>query len=209
MNSVPEPEAFEPYGPAQYAGHPAALEAAASLRSPALGARPQWGSLLPLPSRPARAPSHNARVRGFLRYRLSQLAHQGQQATVAEPERMAFRSLLGARHYAHSLDLNGYALNLEYAYQSPRGPIYVITGTANGFADGPLTGTGWARACTCPDFEKRRGPAREQLAGEARCCKHMRLFLAIVHLWQGQRPWVGCVPAAYLRAGEGFQLQAF
>ena len=203
MHSVPELRA-------ELSAHPAALEQEAVERSPLRGGvRPQWAALLPVPSRPVRVPSHNARVRGYLAYRQTQLAAQGQRVIVAEPERMAFRALLGARHVPHTADLRGYALNLEYVYQSPRGGEYVITGYVWGFGDGPLTGDGYARSCTCPDFQKRRGPARDQVHGEERCCKHMRLFLAIAHLWQGQWPWIGGIPTSHLLPGEGFILREF
>ena len=210
MNSVPEQEA-------EWSAHPAAVEAAASLREVALGVRPQWAALPPVPSRPLRVPSHNARVAAFLAFRQSQSAAQGRQLIVAEPHRMAFRSLLGARRVPY-----GYALNLEYVYQSPRLPrsgevsasprggcAYVIIGHVWGYEDGPLTGKGYARSCTCPDFQKRQGVARDQIQGEERCCKHMRLFLALAHLWQGQIPWVGVVPAYYQKPGDGFTLREF
>ena len=197
MNSVPEQEA-------ELSAHPAAIEAAASLRSVAVGVRPQWASLPPVPSRPARVPSHNARVAAFLALRQSQSAAQGRQLIVAEPQRMAFRSLLGVRSVPY-----GYALNMEYAYQSPRGCAYVIVGHIWGYEDGPLTGKGYARSCTCPDFQKRQGAARDQIYGEERCCKHMRLFLALAHLWQGQIPWVGAIPAYYLLPTDGFKLREF
>ena len=59
-----------------YADHPATREQEAVDRSPiTVGFRPQWASLLVTsPTRPLRAPSHNARVAGFLASRLSQQA---------------------------------------------------------------------------------------------------------------------------------------
>ena len=199
MLSVPEMAA-------QFADHPAAQEAAASFRSPATGVRAQWEDRFPIvtPDRPLRAPSFNARLAGFLAFRQSQMAAQGQRVIVAEPQRMAFRSLLGARRVEF-----GFALNLEYVYQSPRGGEYVVTGFVTGYEDGRLTGEAWARGCTCPDFQKRRGPARDQILGEERCCKHMRLFLAMAHLWQGQIPWIGGVPAQHRYPAEGWIVQEF
>ena len=203
MSILPEnrPEMAE-----AYAGHPAAVEAAASLLDPARGLRPTRSSRLPVPSRPARAVTLNARVNGFLAYRQSQLAAQGQPVTVAESSRLAFRSLLGVRAVPF-----GFALNMEFVYQSPRagGLAYVLTGYTTGYDDGRLTGHAWARECSCPDFQKRRGPARDQLAGDTRCCKHMRLFLALAYLWQGQIAWVGGVPAEHQAAGEGWTIQPF
>lgn len=158
MNSIPKVSA-------ELSAHPAAAEAAASLRSLASGVRPQWSGLLPVPSRPLRVPGHNARVGGYLAYRQSQLAAQGHRIVVAEPRRLLFRSLLGARRVQ-----NGFALNLEFVYRSPRGIEYVLTGYVCGYEDGRLTGTGWARECSCPDFQKRRGAARDQIVGEERCC---------------------------------------
>ena len=158
MSSVPE------FGE-QFVSHPAALEAAAAMRSTASGVRPQWEDRLPVPSRPVRVPAHNARVNGFLSYRQAQAKAQGQSLIVAEPHRLAFRSLIGARRIPF-----GYALNLEYAYYSPSGRIYTLTGFATGHDDGRLTGEAYARECSCPDFQKRRGPARDQVRGEVRCC---------------------------------------
>ena len=197
MSSVPE------FGE-QFANHPAAQEAAAAMRSTASGVRPQWEDRLPVPSRPVRVPAHNARVNGFLSYRQSQLAARGERLIVAEPHRFVFRSLIGARRVEF-----GYALNLEYVYHSPSGRDYVITGFATGHGDGLLTGEGYARACTCPDFQKRQGPGRDQIQGEARCCKHMRLFLAVVHLWAGQLPWIGGAPKEHLMPGEVWVLRVF
>jgi hypothetical protein len=205
MTSVPQSaEIFQHEMAPLYAGEPAAAEAAASLRSLTDGLRAQFTDRQPIASRPPRVPSHNARVTGFLAYRQSQLAAQGQRVIVAIPERMAFRSLLGARRLSF-----GYALNLEYVYYSPQGGEYVITGAIEGYDDGRLTGEAYARSCTCPDFQKRRGAGRDQLQGEARCCKHMRLLLAMAHLWQGQLPWVGGVPAEHLLPGEGWVLREF
>lgn len=201
MNSVPDDQ---PEMVAQLAQHPAAQEAAADLHSLATGLRPQHSEFAPIPSRPVRVPCHNARVRGFLAYRQAQFEARGERLIVAEPHRLAFRSLIGARRVP-----NGYALNLEYAYYSPSGRVYVLTGFALGNDDGPLTGEAYARECSCPDFQKRRGEARDQIRGEARCCKHMRLFLAVVHLWQGQLPWIGGVPKAHLLPGEAWVLRVF
>lgn len=197
MDSLPEIGA-------QFANHPAALEAAAAMRSPANGVRPQWEDRLPVPTRPIRVPGHNARVNGFLSYRQAQAAAQGSRLIVAEPHRLAFRSLLGARRIPY-----GFALNLEYAYHSPTGREYVLTGFAMGYDDGILTGEGYARECSCPDFQKRRGPGRDQVRGEDRCCKHMRLFLAVMYLWQGQLPWIGGIPKEQLLPGEAWVLRVF
>lgn len=212
MSIVPETRAFAPEMAAQYAGHPAAVEAAASLVSRARGLRPQWSALPVGPSAgyTLRGSSLNARLSSLLTARQAQLAARGERVSVAEPQRLAFRSLLGARRVAHQLDLHGYALNLEFAYQSPSGAEYVLSGIVTGFADGPLTGEGWARECSCPDFQKRRGAGRDKLRGEARCCKHMRLFLLLASQWRGELPWVGAVPRFYQPAGkEAFQLREF
>ncbi len=197
MSSVPE------FGE-QFVNHPGAEEAAAAMRSTASGIRPQWEDRLPVPTRPVRVPNHNARVGGFLAYRQAQLAARGERIVVAEPRRFVFRSLIGARRVPY-----GYALNLEFVYHSPSGRDYVITGFALGEDDGLLTGEGHARACSCPDFQKRQGPARDQLRGEERCCKHMRLFLAVVHLWKGQLPWIGGIPKEHLLPGEVWVLRVF
>jgi len=210
MSILPETWSETPDTPSElaefYADHPATLEQEEVDRSPlTIGFRPQWANLLVTPpTRPLRAPSHNARVAGFLASRLSQQAGQGRPVTVADPRRMSFRALLGARHIAY-----GFALNMSYVYYSPRGCSYVITGYATGYTDGRLTGAGYARDCTCPDFEKRRGPARDQIHGEERCCKHMRLFLAMVYLWQGQMPWIGGIPAQHQIKGAAFVLREF
>ena len=197
MSSVPE------FGE-QFANHPAAEEAAAAMCSSASGVRPQWEDRLPIPTRPVRVPNHNARVGGFLAYRQAQLAARGERVVVAEPRRFVFRSLIGARRVPF-----GYALNLEFVYHSPSGRDYVVTGFALGEDDGLLTGEGHARACSCPDFQKRQGPGRDQLRGEARCCKHMRLFLTVVHLWKGQLPWIGGIPKEQLLPGEAWVLRVF
>ena len=201
MNSVPE---ICPEMSAELSAHPAAVEAAASLRSVATGLRPQWSGLAPVPSRPLRVPAHNARVAGYLAHRQAKFAALGQRIPVAEPHRLLFRSLLGARRIQ-----NGFALNLEFVYHSPRGIEYVLTGFVTGYDDGCLTGTGWARECSCPDFQKRQGAARDQIIGEERCCKHMRLFLAVAHSWRGQQAWIGGVPAEHRYPGEGFTLREF
>jgi len=197
MNSIPKVSA-------ELSAHPAAAEAEASLRSLASGVRPQWSGLCPVPSRPLRVPGHNARVASYLAHRQAKFAALGQRIVVAEPHRLLFRSLLGARRVDY-----GFALNLEFVYRSPRGIEYVLTGYVCGYEDGRLTGTGWARECSCPDFQKRRGAARDQIVGEERCCKHMRLFLAVAHLWEGQQAWIGGVPAEHRLPGEGFTLREF
>jgi len=204
MDSVPEDAA-------DLASHPAAIEAAAELNSCAEGLRPQW---VQIPSvagdlRVVRPPTLNIRL--AQRLALRQAAHEmmGQYAEVAEPHRLAFRSLLGARRVQLSETSKGYALNMEFAYRSPRGCVYVVTGVALGQEDGPLTGEGWARGCSCPDFGKRRGPGRDSLRGEARCCKHMRLLLALISEWRGSLPWVGCASRHYQKPGDGFKLQEF
>ena len=197
MDSVPE---FSE----QFANHPAAQEAAADLQSLATGLRPQYSEFLPVPSRPVRVPAHNARVNGFLAYRQSQIAARGERVIVAEPRRLVFRSLLAARRVP-----NGYALNLKYVYHSPSGRDYVLTGFALGYDDGLVNGEGYARACSCSDFQKWQGPARDQLRGEERRCKHMRLSLAVVHLWAGQLPWIGGVPKKHLLPGEVWVLRVF
>ena len=200
-----------PESGAQCALQSATAEAAASLHSDVRGVRPQWAALPIGPSlgHTLRAPSLNARLACLISNRQAQLAARGQHVIVAEPHRLAFRSLLGVRRVGHELDLHGYALNMEFTYRSPSGKVYILSGVAKGFADGPLTGQGWARECSCPDFQKRRGPARDSLRGEERCCKHMRLFLVLVSQWQGSLPWVGCVSRFYQVQGEGFQLQEF
>lgn len=187
-----------------FAQHPAALEAAAEMNSQATGLRPQCTSRLPIPSRPIRVPSHNARISGFLAFRQAAQSVLGKSLSVAEPRRLVFRSLLGARHTAE-----GFALNMEFAYHSERGCSYIVTGFAVGCEAGRLSGEGWARSCSCPDFQKRRGPAVSQLQGEARCCKHMRLLLAVMESWQGQAPWMGGISAEYCLPGELFKLAVF
>ena len=81
MNSVPQVSA-------ELSAHPAAVEAAASLRSLATGLRPQWSGLAPVPSRPLRVPAHNARVAGYLAHRQAKFAALGQRIPVAEPRRL-------------------------------------------------------------------------------------------------------------------------
>ena len=200
-----------PESGAQCALQSATAEAAASLHSDVRGIRPQWAALPLGPSlgHTLRAPSLNVRLACLIANRQAQLAARGQRVIVAEPHRLAFRSLLGVRRVGHELDLHGYALNMEFTYRSPSGKVYILSGVAKGFADGPLTGQGWARECSCPDFQKRRGPARDSLRGEERCCKHMRLFLAVMHLWQGQLPWIGGIPKEQLLPGEAWVLRVF
>jgi len=187
-----------------FAQHPAALEAAAEMNSQATGLRPQCSDRQPILSRPVRIPSHNARISGFLAFRQAAQSVLGKSLSVAEPRRLVFRSVLGVRQTEE-----GFAINLEFVYHSDRGCSYDVTGFAVGCEAGRLSGEGWARACTCPDFQKRHGPGRDQLQGEARCCKHMRLLLAVIESWQGQAPWIGGVPAEYQLPGEPFQLRCF
>ena len=84
MTSVPETaEIFQHEMAPLYASHPAAEEAAASLRSVTGGLRVQFTDRRPVATGPDRVPSHNARVAGFLASRQSQLAAQGQCGSVA------------------------------------------------------------------------------------------------------------------------------
>ena len=192
---------------AHYADHPGTAEAAASLRSPVGGVRPQWQALpaMPSPGHTPRRPTLNNRLSALAQSAWVQSYAAGESGIgFAEPVRLAFRSLLGSVEVP-----GGYALNLEYVYSSPRGCQYVVTGVAWGEASGPLTGRGWARACTCPDFTKKRGPARDQISGPARCCKHMRLLVLLIGQWQGCLPWMGGVPSLHQRPSEGFTLLPF
>ena len=93
------------------------------------------------------------------------------------PERLVCRQVLGVARASF-----GYAVNLRFAYRGTQPEPYIVEGYVTGYDDGPLTGEAHARSCSCPDFEKRRGPARDQLRGEERCCKHMVLFLLLASL---------------------------
>ena len=204
MNSVPEMAA-------ELAAHPAALEEAARQRSVSRGLVPQYSALPVVNDQPKTGHQITLNIRLDSLLAAIQAQHQarGERFTVAIASRLAFRSLLGARPVALAADPLGYALNMEYVYYSPSGGEYIVEGFATGFGDGPLTGNGWARSCSCPDFLKRRGPAVGQLRGDARCCKHMRLLLLLISQWRGELPWVGRVPAYYQSPGEAFQLQPF
>lgn len=91
----------------------------------------------------------------------------------------------------------GYAVNLQFVYHGRQPEPYIVEGYVTGYDDGPLTGQSHARSCTCPDFTKRRGPSRDLLHGEGRCCKHMILFRLLACTWQGRMPWGGILGMAF------------
>ena len=159
---------------------------------------------LPIPN-PNRLTGRPAQLNAQLAAVLSSRWACGARGTAPLPQWFFFSELLGVRRIPF-----GYALNLRYVYYGRQAAPYIVEGVATGFEDGPLTGESYARSCTCPDFTKRRGEGRDALRGEARCCKHMILFMLLARTWQGKRPWLGVfTPAQFLPPGEQPVLREF
>jgi len=159
---------------------------------------------LPVPN-PARLTGQHPQLNSLLSEILAARWIAGARGTAPEPRSFFFTELLGVRRIAF-----GYAINLRYVYHGRQDVPYVVEGCTWGYDDGPLSGECWARSCTCPDFQKRRGSGRDKLRGEARCCKHMILFLLLARTWSGRRPWMGVfTPALFVSPGEAPQLREF
>jgi hypothetical protein len=157
---------------------------------------------IPNPDRLTGKPAQlNAKLAAVLSYRWA----RGGRGAAPLPQWFFFSELLGVRRIHF-----GYAVNLRYRYYGTQPEPYIVEGYATGYEDGPLTGEGWARSCTCPDFQKRRGEARDGLRGEARCCKHMILFLLLARTWARKRPWMGVfTPAEFVPPGQSPRLREF
>ena len=155
---------------------------------------PQVAQNAPPEERPAlrlvaAGPRINARIQAFIDARWAAVGKIGQAPL---SDRLVFRKVLGVRRVS-----GGYAANLQYVYHGRQPEPYTVEGYVTGYDDGPLTGESYARSCTCPDFEKKRGPARDDLRGEARCCKHMILFQVLAGTWRGRLPRGGILGMAY------------
>jgi hypothetical protein len=84
-------------------------------------------------------------------------------------------------------------VNCAYSYRKPSGKFYALEAAVqiNEFLE--RTGVCYVRCCTCPDYGKRRGPARQQ--SRQRFCKHMKALQIVLIQAAGQSaPDVASLP---------------
>ena len=84
-------------------------------------------------------------------------------------------------------------LDCRYRYAKPNGVAYELEAAVLVDSVSTQTGACYLRACTCPDYLKKRGAARQQ--SRARHCKHMRALAAKLGAQAG-KPVMGKAVAA-------------
>ena len=96
------------------------------------------------------------------------------------PAWLKFTEVIGVK----GVPQGGGWVNCSYSYRKPSGTFYVLEAAVQINECLEQTGISYVRCCTCPDYGKRRGPARQ--SSRQRHCKHMRALQIVLIQAAGQ-----------------------